>query len=135
MLLSHEDPNEEIDAHPYWYARVVGIFHVDIIHNGPKSTSPERQRIDFLWVRWFGQDVSFKAGWTAQRLHRVGFLNANSVGSSAFGFLDPSMVIRSVHVIPVFAHGQTADLLHPPQSVARLPLNEECDWQYYYINM
>ena len=43
MLLSHEEPNEEIDAHPYWYARVVRIFHVNIIHKGPKSTLPETQ--------------------------------------------------------------------------------------------
>ena len=135
MLLSHEDPNEDVDAHPYWYARVIGIFHVDIVHNGPKSTSSEKRRINFLWVRWFGRDVSFNAGWKAQRLHRIGFLNASLDGSGAFSFLDPSMVIRSVHVIPAFAHGQTSDLLHPPQSVARLPLNEERDWQYYYINM
>ena len=136
MLLSHEDSDEEIDAHPYWYARVVGIFHVDIIHNGATSTSPEQRRIDFLWVRWFGRDISFNAGWTAQRLHRVGFLNANSE-SGALGFLDPSVIIRGVHVIPAFAHGKMSDsdLLHPPQSVARVPLGEEYDWRYYYINM
>ena len=133
MLLSHEEPNEEVDAHPYWYARVVGIFHVDVVHHGPKSMSPDKQRINFLWVRWFGRDVSFHAGWNAQRLHRVGFLNANEPG--AFGFLNPSVAIRGAHIIPAFAHGQTADLLHPPQSVARLPLNEICDWQYYYVNM
>ena len=116
MLLSHEELNEEVGAHPYWYARVVGIFHVDIVHNG----SPDAQRIDFLWVRWFAQDISFNAGWTAQRLHRVGFSNANdeSESASAFGFLDPSVVIRSVHMIPAFAHGKTADLLYPSRSVA-----------------
>ena len=130
MLLSHEESNDEVDAHPYWYARVIGIFHVNVIHNG--STLPKR--MNFLWVRWFGRDTLFNAGWTARKLHRVGFLNANC-DSGAFGFLDPSMVIRGVHVVPAFAHGQTADLLHPPQSVARLPLNEESDWQYYYIGM
>ena len=133
MLLSHEEPNEEVGAHPYWYARVVGIFHVDIIHNG----SPNAQRIDFLWVRSFARDISFNAGWTAQRLHRVGFFNANdeSESASAFGFLDPSVVIRSVHMIPAFAHGKTADLLYPSRSVARLPLDEESDWRNYYVNM
>ena len=92
-----------------------------------------KQRINFLWVRWFGRDISFNAGWKAQRLHRVGFLDAREYG--AFGFLDPSLVIRGIHLIPAFAHGQTADVLHPPQSVARLPLNENCDWRYYYISM
>ena len=26
MLLSHEVPNEEVIAHPYWYGRVIRIF-------------------------------------------------------------------------------------------------------------
>ena len=100
--------------------------------NGPKST-PYKQRVDFLWVRWFGRDVSFNAGWKARRLHRIGFLKASQC--DAFGFLDPSLIIRGAHIIPAFAHGQTDDLLHPPLSVARMPLNENCDWRYYYINM
>jgi len=133
MLLSHEDFADDIDAHPYWYARVVGIFHVDVIHEGPKSQSSNKQRIDFLWVRWFGRDPSFKAGMQARRLHRVGFLDA--AGPGAFGFLDPTMVLRGIHVIPAFAEGQTSDLLRPTHSVARMPLGEDQDWQYYYVNM
>lgn len=129
MLLSHEETS---DAHPYWYARIIGIFHVDVVH---KETLPEPQRINFLWIRWFGYDCTFNAGWTAKRLHRIGFLDAGSPGSGAFGFLDPAVVIRSVHLIPAFAHGQTGDLLSPAQSVARLPLGENCDWCYYYVNM
>jgi hypothetical protein len=42
MLLSHEEPGDGINAHPYWYARVIGIFHVDVVHLGPKSTSPDK---------------------------------------------------------------------------------------------
>lgn len=102
MLLSHEEPNEEAVVHPYWYARVIEIFHVDIIHYGPRSTSPEKQQIDVLWVRWFGGDVSFNAGWKAKRLHRIGFLDASSPG--AFGFLNPAEVICSAHIVPAFAH-------------------------------
>lgn len=134
MLLWHEEPNEESEAHPYWYTRIIRIFHVDIMHSGSRSTSSEKQQINFLWVGWFRQDVSFNAGWSAQRLHHVGFLNVTNSGSGAFGFLNPSTVIRSVHIIPAFANGQTGDLLHPPRSVARQPLNEECDWQYNYIH-
>lgn len=133
ILLSHEEPSNEVDAHPYWYARVIGIFHVDIVHSGAKSTSPDKRRIDFLWIRWFGRDISFKAGWIAKRLHRLGFLDAS--GSHAFGFLDPALAIRGLHLIPAFAHGQTAELLSPAQSVARLPLQEDSDWRYYYVNM
>jgi len=135
MLISHEDSemSDSTEAHPYWYARVIGIFHVDVLHSGLLSKSLYKQRIDFLWVRWFGRDMSFKAGWRARRLHRVGFLDAK--GPGAFGFLDPALVIRSVHLIPAFAHGQTNELLSPSESVARMPLNETADWQYHYINM
>ena len=29
MLLSHEDKNDD-NWHPYWYARVIGIFHANV---------------------------------------------------------------------------------------------------------
>jgi len=77
--------------------------------------------------------MSFKAGWQAQRLHCVGFLDAKEPG--AFGFLDPALVICGVHLIPVFSQGQTGELLSPPQSVARMLFNETSDWRYYYVNM
>ena len=125
--------SDNTDAHPYWYAHVIGIFHIDVLHSGLLSKSLYKQRIDFLWVRWFGRDMSFKAGWRARRLHRIGFLDAK--GPGAFGFLDPALVIRSVHLIPAFAQGQTNELLSPSESVARIPLNETADWQYHYINM
>jgi hypothetical protein len=133
MLLSHEELRDEIDTHPYWYARVVRIFHVDVVHVGPKSTSSDKRQINFLWVRWFGRDISFKVGWTAKWLHHLGFLDASNPG--AFGFLDHAMVNRGVHIIPAFAHGQTNEFLSPPQSVAQLPLQEASDWHYYYVNM
>jgi hypothetical protein len=64
MLLSHDN-----EPHPYYYARVIGIFHVDVIHTGPLSKSPHNQRVDFLFIRWFGLDLDHNAGWIAQRLH------------------------------------------------------------------
>ena len=132
MLLSHEDAASD-DAHPYWYARVIGIFHVDVTHTGPLSKSSHKQRVNFLWIRWFGRDLPFKAGWQARRLHRIGFLNAKESG--AFGFLDPALVVRGIHLIPAFAQGKTNELLSPARSVARMPFSETEDWQYHYVNM
>ena len=66
------------------------------------------------FVRWFDLDVSFHGGWKALWLHCVGFLNAKSPTDCVFSFLDPSIVIRGAHIIPAFAHGQTPELLHPP---------------------
>ena len=52
----------------------------------------------------------------------------------AFGFLDPQEVIRGVHLIPTFYHGQTTTLL-PPSITARVPSEKDEDWYYYYVNM
>jgi hypothetical protein len=131
MLLS-PDPN---DDHPYWYARVIGVFHVDITHVAPAqaSTKIQRTRIDFLWVRWFQFDNSFEGGWQTRRLHRLEFMDARR--PDAFGFLDPSVVVRGVHLIPGFAHNRTLKFLLLQNSVARMPLNEDADWWFYYIGM
>lgn len=130
MTLSHEDSDTDgTEPHPYWYARVIGIFHTQVIHTGPHSTSSEPQYMEFLWVHWFGRDLTYPAGWEARRLHRIGFLPDNSDG--AFGFLNPSEVIRSVHLIPAFAHGKM--ILQP--SMAQQSGTQEEDWIYYYVNM
>ncbi|KAG0695611.1 hypothetical protein DFH29DRAFT_813989, partial [Suillus ampliporus] len=52
MMLSHEDDE---DRHPYWYARIIKIYHVNIWHYGPGAvpqTAPTRMHV--LFVRWFG---------------------------------------------------------------------------------
>lgn len=130
MVLAHEDDTDSNDSHPYWYARVIGIFHVEIRHVGPKSNTRKPVRMEFLWVRWFGRDLSYKAGWKAKRLHRLGFID--SADGGAFGFLDPAEVIRGAHIIPAFHYGRTTDLL--PKSIARRPEENHEDYLYYYVN-
>ncbi|KAJ7315108.1 hypothetical protein DFH08DRAFT_926901 [Mycena albidolilacea] len=126
MVLSHEDEGSS-NPHPYWYARVLGIFHADIGHLGPKSKSRRPKRMEFLWVRWFGRDLSHKSGWKAKRLDRLGFID--SADPAAFGFLDPAEVIRASHIVPAFRYGRTSDLL--PKSIARRPEDDDQDYIYY----
>ncbi|KAJ7753919.1 hypothetical protein DFH07DRAFT_744109 [Mycena maculata] len=128
MVLSHENEDDQ-NWHPYWYARVLGIFHADVRHVGPKAKSHKPVRMEFLWVRWFGRDLSFKAGWKAKCLHRLGFEEPEH----AFGFLDPAEVIRGAHLIPAFHYGCTTTLLAP--SIARQPQENDTDFHYYYINL
>jgi hypothetical protein len=53
----------------------------------------------------------------------------------AFGFLDPSHVIRGSHLVPNFAGGRTNDLLATQDvTAARIPGDTE-DWANYYVNM
>ena len=66
MVLSHE--NER--SHPYWYARVIHIFHVMVQHrDGPGSLFSAPVHIGVLFVRWFHRDVNYPSGWSAKRLH------------------------------------------------------------------
>jgi hypothetical protein len=119
MLLSHEDEGDSY--HPYWYACVLGIFHVNVKHSGPNSRTPHVQKLELLLVRWFGRDLGHVAGWSARRLHRVGFLPADSPG--AFEFIDPNDIIRGVHMIPAFAYGKLSELV------------DDEDWLFYYVGM
>ncbi|KIJ07352.1 hypothetical protein PAXINDRAFT_121100, partial [Paxillus involutus ATCC 200175] len=133
MLLSHEDDDGDVgmEQHPYWYARIIGIFHVMVQHLGRESTNRAVQRVDFLWVRWFGRDSHHKSGWAAKRLHRVGFFPGDE--DFAFGFVDPNDVLRGIHLIPAFAHHRTSSLL--PPSIARQKSENDEDWNWYYVNM
>lgn len=38
MLLAHEDETEQ-ERHPFWYARIIGIYHASVRHTGPASKS------------------------------------------------------------------------------------------------
>ncbi len=59
MVASHGDQGGW-NSHPYWYAQIVGIFHAYVQHVGPSSKNNlnEPQRVEFLWVRWFGRDLT-----------------------------------------------------------------------------
>ncbi|TCD64617.1 hypothetical protein EIP91_003851 [Steccherinum ochraceum] len=136
MLLGHDD--EEDEVHPYWFARVLGLYHAFVYFQRPGSRRPVMQRMEFAWVRWFGKDGTMTSGWQARRLPRVGYVPVDVFGNGeagpAFGFLDPKHIIRSVHLVPAFAHGTTDALLGP--SIARRPQDPpDEDWQFFYVNM
>jgi hypothetical protein len=132
MVLSCEDGE---DVHPFWYARVVKIFHLFVHHHGSapqtEHTPIESQRMDVLWVRWFGLDTDARGGWTKKRLHGISFIPCDEPGP--FGFLDPAQVVRGVHLIPNFHRGRTDSRL--PRSIARPASDEDEDWDSFYVNM
>lgn len=131
MVLSHEDER----THPYWYARVVKIFHVNVEYREHISTLwTSSTRMDVLFVRWFRRDV-LPAGWAAKRLQRLEFFDQDSL-PDAFGFLDPDSVIRGVHLIPAFNFDTTDELLGPTFARQKSDsCEEDSDWRFYYLNM
>lgn len=123
MLLSHEDgPN----AHPFWYTEVLSAFIFTIDYAGTESM------MEVLWVRWFGVVPGHRWGFKYARLPKVGFVLSET--GAAFGFVDPALVLRSCHLIPVFGDGRTNSLLPHGPSVARQE-NIDDDWTAYYVNM
>ena len=112
----------------FWYARVLGIFHVNV----RLGCEEDYRRMDIIWVRWYGEDMTWAHGPQAMRLPRMGFISHNE--PAAFGFLDPGDVIRAAHMIPAFAHGKT-DYYLPPSEAARSPVEVDTDWVYHYVNM
>jgi hypothetical protein len=123
MVKSDESSNEVMDAHPYWYARVLGIFHANVYHASARLP----RRYEFLWVRWFGRDPEWQSGARHLRLDRLGYVPSDD--PEAFGFLDPAHVLRASHLIPAFSLGRTISLLGP--SMARD--SEDGDWMNYYV--
>ena len=99
MALAHED-NEEANGHPYWYAKVLRIFHVKVRMMG----EPDTKKIDILWVHWFGQDPDHQGRFNTHHLHHIGLLDTNK--PTSYGFLDPSNVLHAIHLIPMFLTGR-----------------------------
>ncbi len=123
MIPAFESSSESDPIHPYWYARILKILHTQVFF----GASPVSERIEFLFVRWFGRDMEWKGGPSTLRLDRIGFVP--STDQEAFGFLNPALVIRASHLIPAFKFGKTSHLLGP--SLARE--GEEGDWDNYYV--
>ncbi|KAH8984066.1 hypothetical protein EDB86DRAFT_2750235, partial [Lactarius hatsudake] len=111
--------------HPFWYARVLGIYHANVYFG--LESHPER--IEFLFVRWFGHAPDWPGGPAARRLDRVGWVPEHDA-SGAFGFLDPARVVRACHLIPAFAEGKTTRLLSPSQ----MRDSQSGDWVHYYVS-
>jgi hypothetical protein len=126
MVLS----GEMMPNHPYWYARVLGIYHMETwLNNG---SQPMKQHLEVLWVRWLAPLQNHESGMKHARLPKVAFVEESDM--DAFGFLDPGQVIRGAHLIPAFALGRGTSSLRHGISLARSE-GELDDWEEYYVGM
>lgn len=124
MLLAEPEDS----AHPYVYARVLGIYHAMVSHS---VHSPKPQRMEIMWVRWFQVDETSPAGFLHWNLDRVHFVHIADPDRLAFGFVDPARVLRACHLIPAFAYGRsTQNEFMGPSVVA----DKDGDWRYFYVN-
>ena len=143
-------PSPDLDESvtPYWYAKVIGVFHASVSCvpppglelNGRPLPATSAEVIKFLWVRWMADEKQerYRWGFKQARLPKVGFVPNSDPYS--FGFLDPELVIRACHIIPAFHSGRTDRLMVSPNgqpiktSLAREP-GEMDDYENYYVGI
>ncbi|KAF9494851.1 hypothetical protein BDN71DRAFT_1392748, partial [Pleurotus eryngii] len=130
----------EADAHPFSYARILGVFHVKVEHEDLLSMP---QDIDVLWVCWFQVSTKYRSGMKCKWLTRLSFVK----GTDAFDFVSPDIVIHGSQIIPAFVWGPTDTLLGC--SVAQQTFHmdildknfswlkepEMNDYLYHYVNL
>ncbi|KAI0308612.1 hypothetical protein OF83DRAFT_1043103, partial [Amylostereum chailletii] len=124
------DAGEPSSLH-YQYARVLGAYHANVVYTGPGSLDFRPRRVDFLWVRHFqaeNQETPTQR-WSSCRLEKLVFPPLSQEGS--FGFIDPSDVIRGVHIIPAFAYGRKHE--DGLGMSAAEHANDGADWNNYYV--
>jgi hypothetical protein len=132
MLLANFDdteaePSPDSESHRFLYARVLGIYHVNVIYTGPGMLDYRPRRLDFLWVRNF-QYVGRSRGWEDCTLDHVRFPPAASDG--AFDFVDPNDVLRGSHIIPAFKLGKR----HQDQVGLSRCAGDSQDWGGYSVD-
>jgi hypothetical protein len=110
------------DTH-YRYAKVLGVHHVNVVCiGGPYHTT---QRMEFLFVRWY---EAVPADASTRTLDRFRFPPLHS--QDAFGFLNPSDVLRATHMILRFCKG----LKHQDGRGLSSMAGDKGDWCEYYVN-
>jgi len=121
--------NEDDSDHPFLYARVIGIFHANVIYTGSPVVDYRPCRLEFLWVRWYELDPRAPAsGWARSTLDRLRF--PPMANEHSFGFLDPADVIRAGYIVPAFATGRRYADGKGLSPCAR----DSSDWHSYYVN-
>jgi hypothetical protein len=128
MILANSADDDSGSSHPFLYARVLGIYHVNVIYTGEGSLDYAARRVEFLWVRWFKYDDNRSMDWSDLTIDRIRFFAMAHEG--AFGFVDPKDVLRACHIVPAFARGKA----HPDGiGLSKLAQDAE-DWSRYHVN-
>ncbi|KAA1477320.1 hypothetical protein DENSPDRAFT_828692 [Dentipellis sp. KUC8613] len=132
MILADEEDEGGVVLHPFAYARVLGIFHANVLYHDSATSVIKPRRMELLWVRWFRRIRPSRSAKqrNARRLHQLQLLPDDD--DEAFGFLDPADVVRGVHLIPAFARGRQEDVVTGEGEDVRIIENDE--WSIYYVN-
>ncbi|KAG2742745.1 hypothetical protein P692DRAFT_20879278 [Suillus brevipes Sb2] len=125
VLRPYTDVQDE--GHRYMYAKVIGIYHVNVIFIGNGMIDYTPLRMEFLWVRWY-EPIDQHSTWETSTLDRLTF--PPLAHENSFDFLDPADVLRGCHIIPRFSrHKKHVDGLGVSASAG-----DKDDWNEYFVN-
>ena len=130
MTLANTDDSDDARGHdhPFKYARVLGVFHANVLYVGRGMVDYQPRRMEFLWVRWYENSGVVPNGWKDDKLDCIQF--PPMAMHDSFGFVDPVDVLRGCHIVPRFKKGK----LHPDgRGLSRCAQDSE-DWVQYYVN-
>lgn len=129
QLDTRSQDSDTLAIHPFIYGRVIGIYHANVIYIGPGMKDHKPMRFDFLHVHWFqldAQECSRKSdSWASLRLDRLSLLPL--ADDDSLGFVDPSLVLRSCHLIPAFSFGRKSSHRNGVLRTSNI-------WNNYYVN-
>lgn len=126
MLLA-DNSDAPAGQHKFLYARVLGVYHANVVYTGPGMRDYEARRVDFLWVRWYEVVDPMALGWKIRRLDRIRFPRMDE--EDALGFVDPKDVLRGCHILPRFAAGKR----HPDGCGMSRCAKDSQDYKCYYV--
>jgi hypothetical protein len=113
------------------YARVIGIYHANIIYIGEGNIDYQPHRLEFVWVRWYRVSKrNTTSSWRSRRLDRLEFLPINH--EKAFGFINPSDILRATHIVPIYCRDQVYN--GRSYSGVSFWAQDGKDWNEYVVN-
>ena len=128
MVLNGSSNLRDASSHPFRYAQILGVYHVNVVYIGPGMLDYQPRKMEFLWIRWYQTVQTIRTGWDARKLDRLQFYPMGD--DSAFGFLDPSDVLRGCHIVPAFAAGKH----YADGKGLSFLAHDSTDWSAYYVN-
>ena len=115
-----------LHCHLFWYARVLGIYHVNVIYIGEGNVNYLPCRLDFLWVQWYVLEDEPDTG----QLDHVSFPPLSD--NLSFRVLDPDDILQVCHIIPVFWEGLACE--NGPGLSFCDQDHDHKDWKSYVVN-
>lgn len=128
MVLNSSYWDGDSNAHPFHYARILGIYHANVIYMGEGNRDYRSHRLEFLHVRWFEMDDTVLGGWSNLKLDRIRLRPVTEPRS--FGFLDPADILRGSHLISAFSQRN----LHINGIGGSRLARDDMDYDMYYVN-